>query len=62
MYIYENFGYDINEVGSFHSHDSLKGGKNQAQQAQNDSITTNQLNNSMQHLKSAFKELNAFTD
>ena len=56
-YIYQNFGYDINEAGSFPSneaqqHDELLG----------NTLNTNKLNNSMQDMENAFHELNAFTD
>lgn len=65
MYIYQNFGYDINEVGDLSALDD-----DQAEQARpkmvddtpNDTLNTNRLNHSMQDVEDAFQKLNAFTD
>lgn len=51
-YIYQNFGYDINEVGSIVSQ-GCKGEEQEIDEGAN-SITTNELNHSMQNMEDAF--------
>lgn len=59
-YIYQNFGYDINEAGSFPSDGPQRAAE--GEQVLGDTINTNRLNNSMQDMEDAFHRLNAFTD
>lgn len=56
QYIYENFGYDINEVGDLSEQNANDDGE------VGDTLNTNQLNNSMQDIEKNLHNVRTFTD